>query len=82
MLIIGAACFTHPLDLMKVSCVCFLHHFYSIVVHFSVHLQTQQHGKLNLISMAVKIYTNDGILAFYNGLSASLLRQVVTSADN
>lgn len=43
-----------------------------------VHLQTQQQGKLSIVPMAVKIYTNDGILAFYNGLSASLLRQVST----
>jgi len=57
----GAACCTHPLDLLK------------------VHLQTQQEGKLGLGSLAVKIYKSDGILGLYNGLSASLLRQLTYS---
>uniref|UniRef100_A0A914KIS3 Mitochondrial dicarboxylate carrier n=1 Tax=Meloidogyne incognita TaxID=6306 RepID=A0A914KIS3_MELIC len=53
-----AACFTHPLDLLK------------------VHLQTQQEGKLSLPQTCKKIYKSDGLLGFYNGLSASLLRQL------
>jgi len=57
----GAACCTHPLDLLK------------------VHLQTQQEGKLSLGTLAVKIYKSDGILGLYNGLSASLLRQLTYS---
>ncbi|KAK6032496.1 dicarboxylate transporter domain protein, partial [Ostertagia ostertagi] len=57
----GAACCTHPLDLLK------------------VHLQTQQVGKISLTQMAVKLYRTDGILSFYNGLSASLLRQLTYS---
>ncbi|CAJ0565570.1 unnamed protein product, partial [Mesorhabditis spiculigera] len=57
----GAACCTHPLDLLK------------------VHLQTQQAGKVSLGQMAVKLYKSDGIFAFYNGLSASLLRQLTYS---
>ncbi|CAG0920155.1 unnamed protein product [Notodromas monacha] len=54
----GAACCTHPLDLIK------------------VHLQTQQTGKLSLVGMTVKIVKHQGVLALYNGLSASLLRQL------
>jgi dicarboxylate transporter 10 len=57
----GAACCTHPLDLMK------------------VHLQTQQTGKISIQQMAGKIYASDGIRGFYNGLSASLLRQLTYS---
>ncbi|GMR63076.1 hypothetical protein PMAYCL1PPCAC_33271, partial [Pristionchus mayeri] len=57
----GAACCTHPLDLLK------------------VHLQTQQGGKISLGQMSVKLYRSDGILAFYNGISASILRQMTYS---
>lgn len=57
----GAACCTHPLDLIK------------------VHLQTQQEGNLKLAGMAVKIWRSDGLLGFYNGLSASLVRQLTYS---
>ncbi|KAK7112808.1 mitochondrial dicarboxylate carrier-like [Littorina saxatilis] len=57
----GAACCTHPLDLLK------------------VHLQTQQSGKLNLIQMGIKVVKNDGIMGLYNGLSASVLRQLTYS---
>ncbi|XP_031667085.1 mitochondrial dicarboxylate carrier [Oncorhynchus nerka] len=54
----GAACCTHPLDLIK------------------VHLQTQQKGKMGMVSMAMQVVKNDGALALYNGLSASLCRQM------
>ncbi|KAK0410612.1 hypothetical protein QR680_005234 [Steinernema hermaphroditum] len=57
----GAACCTHPLDLLK------------------VHLQTQQTPSVGLGDMAKKIMKNDGIRGFYNGLSASLLRQLTYS---
>lgn len=57
----GAACCTHPLDLLK------------------VHLQTQQEGKLTLRSVAVKVVRDDGVLGLYNGLSASLVRQMTYS---
>jgi len=53
----GAACFTHPLDLIK------------------VHLQTQQ-GKLSVGQNVVHIVRSQGLLALYNGLSASLMRQL------
>lgn len=57
----GAACCTHPLDLLK------------------VHQQTQQHGKIGLVSMGVKVVKNDGIFGLYNGLTASVLRQLTYS---
>uniref|UniRef100_A0A5F4WDP3 Mitochondrial dicarboxylate carrier n=1 Tax=Callithrix jacchus TaxID=9483 RepID=A0A5F4WDP3_CALJA len=57
----GAACCTHPLDLLK------------------VHLQTQQEVKLRMTGMALRVVRGDGILALYNGLSASLCRQMTYS---
>lgn len=57
----GAACFTHPLDLLKVT------------------LQTQQEGKLSILQLTGKIIRQQGIFALYNGLSASLLRQLTYS---
>lgn len=54
----GAACCTHPLDLVK------------------VHLQTQQEVKKRMMGMAVHVVKSDGVLALYNGLSASLCRQM------
>lgn len=57
----GAACCTHPLDLLK------------------VHIQTQQEGRITLIGMGVKVVKNEGILGLYNGLSASLVRQMTYS---
>ncbi|XP_058531813.1 mitochondrial dicarboxylate carrier [Ochotona princeps] len=57
----GAACCTHPLDLLK------------------VHLQTQQEVKLRMTGMALQVVRRDGILALYNGLSASLCRQMTYS---
>ncbi|ESO05963.1 hypothetical protein HELRODRAFT_184909 [Helobdella robusta] len=57
----GAACITHPLDLLK------------------VHLQTQQKGKVGLLEMGVKVVRSDGIFGLYNGLTASLLRQLTYS---
>jgi len=57
----GAACCTHPLDLLK------------------VHLQTQQSGKIGVLSQTVNIIKHQGILALYSGLSASLVRQLTYS---
>lgn len=57
----GAACFTHPLDLIKVT------------------LQTQQEGKLSVFQLTGKIIRQQGIFGLYNGLSASLLRQLTYS---
>nr|XP_014336817.1 PREDICTED: mitochondrial dicarboxylate carrier isoform X1 [Bos mutus] len=57
----GAACCTHPLDLLK------------------VHLQTQQEVKLRMTGMALQVVRSDGVLALYNGLSASLCRQMTYS---
>ncbi|TSK18097.1 Glucagon receptor [Bagarius yarrelli] len=54
----GAACCTHPLDLLK------------------VHLQTQQEVKMRMMGMAMHVVKQDGVLALYNGLSASLCRQM------
>ncbi|KAI6221831.1 hypothetical protein M3Y99_01535100 [Aphelenchoides fujianensis] len=44
-----------------------------------VHLQTQQTGKLTMPALVAKIYRSDGIMGFYNGLSASVLRQMTYS---
>lgn len=57
----GAACVTHPLDLIKVQ------------------LQTAQEGKVSIIKLTGSIVRNQGITALYNGISASLLRQLTYS---
>jgi len=57
----GAACCTHPLDLLK------------------VHLQTAGKEKKSLIRSTTNIIKNQGVLALYSGLSASLLRQLTYS---
>ncbi|CAG0890344.1 unnamed protein product [Cyprideis torosa] len=54
----GAACCTHPLDLIK------------------VHLQTAQDKSMSISRMTARIVRTQGVLALYNGLSASLLRQL------
>ncbi|KAM7418862.1 hypothetical protein PAMA_016135 [Pampus argenteus] len=41
-----------------------------------VHLQTQQEVKKRMVGMAVHVVKNNGVLALYNGLSASLCRQM------
>ena len=41
-----------------------------------MHLQTQQEVKLRMTGMALQVVRSDGVLALYNGLSASLCRQV------
>ncbi|CAH1390669.1 unnamed protein product [Nezara viridula] len=57
----GAACFTHPLDLIKVQ------------------LQTQQENKVSVFRLVGNIVKNDGLFSLYNGISASLLRQLTYS---
>ncbi|KAM9000966.1 mitochondrial dicarboxylate carrier [Sarcophilus harrisii] len=57
----GAACCTHPLDLLK------------------VHLQTQQKIEMKMTGMALKVVRTDGFLALYNGISASICRQMTYS---
>uniref|UniRef100_A0A1B6CW85 Mitochondrial dicarboxylate carrier n=1 Tax=Clastoptera arizonana TaxID=38151 RepID=A0A1B6CW85_9HEMI len=54
----GAACCTHPLDLLK------------------VHLQTQQEGKISILRLTGTIIKEQGVFALYNGLTASLCRQL------
>lgn len=44
-----------------------------------MHLQTQQEVKLRMTGMALQVLRTDGILALYNGLSASLCRQMTYS---
>ncbi|EFB24237.1 hypothetical protein PANDA_000707, partial [Ailuropoda melanoleuca] len=44
-----------------------------------VHLQTQQEVKLRMTGMALQVVRSNGILALYNGLSASLCRQMTYS---
>ncbi|OWK14159.1 hypothetical protein Celaphus_00001514 [Cervus elaphus hippelaphus] len=44
-----------------------------------VHLQTQQEVKLRMTGMALQVVRSDGVLALYNGLSASLCRQMTYS---
>ncbi|XP_056310149.1 mitochondrial dicarboxylate carrier [Danio aesculapii] len=41
-----------------------------------VHLQTQQEVKMRMTGMAVQVVRSDGVFALYNGLSASLCRQM------
>lgn len=57
----GAACFTHPMDLLKVA------------------LQTQQTKQLSALQLTTKIIRTNGIFSLYNGLTASLLRQITYS---
>ncbi|KAG8227369.1 hypothetical protein J437_LFUL000377 [Ladona fulva] len=44
-----------------------------------VHLQTQQEGKLSITRLTLNIIKQQGVLALYNGLSASLCRQLTYS---
>ena len=50
--------------------------FFYFVFQMQVHLQTQQKVEQRLVSMAVHVVRTQGVLALYNGLSASLTRQV------
>ncbi|RXN03923.1 mitochondrial dicarboxylate carrier [Labeo rohita] len=44
-----------------------------------VHLQTQQEVKMRMTGMAMQVVRSDGVFALYNGLSASLCRQMTYS---
>lgn len=44
-----------------------------------VHLQTQSVGRVSLVGSTVSIVKSQGVLAMYNGLSASILRQLTYS---
>jgi dicarboxylate transporter 10 len=44
-----------------------------------VQLQTQQEGKISVVKLTVNIVKKQGVRALYNGLSASLLRQLTYS---
>jgi len=57
----GAACFTHPLDLIKVQ------------------LQTKKDGNIGALQQAKIIIRSEGFLSLYNGISASLVRQLTYS---
>lgn len=59
----GAACVTHPLDLLKVQ------------------MQTQKGKNVSIISVVKTVLQNQGILGLYNGISASLLRQLTYSTS-
>ncbi|OQV22620.1 Mitochondrial dicarboxylate carrier [Hypsibius exemplaris] len=54
---------------------CFTHPFDLV----KVQLQTQQDGKLKIIPLTSSIVRQHGFLALYNGISASLLRQLTYS---
>lgn len=43
---------------------------------FQVHLQTQQRSQVGIFEMTMQVIRNDGVRGLYNGISASLLRQV------
>eukprot|EP00731_Ephydatia_muelleri_P029311 Em0020g955a len=55
----------------------------TVVTHpldlLKVHLQTQQQVQKGLVGMTGQVIKNHGILALYNGLSASLCRQLTYS---
>ncbi|CAH8869041.1 unnamed protein product [Trichobilharzia szidati] len=44
-----------------------------------VHLQTQQKKEFGMLKMGIRVCKQDGILALYNGISASVLRQLTYS---
>ncbi|XP_044528979.1 mitochondrial dicarboxylate carrier-like [Gracilinanus agilis] len=58
---VGAACVTHPLDLLKVL------------------LQTEHGRNFGVAGMTVRVITINGFSSFYNGLSASVCRQLTYS---
>ena|SRR6218665_2944256 len=60
----GAACFTHPLDLIK--------------VHYQTENKGGI-GKPSFVRTTKRVFASDGIPGFYSGLTASLLRQLTYS---
>ncbi|XP_045448858.1 mitochondrial dicarboxylate carrier [Melitaea cinxia] len=57
----GAACITHPLDLLKVQ------------------MQTQKGKNISIFQLTGITIKNQGVTGLYNGISASLLRQLTYS---
>ncbi|XP_049869273.1 mitochondrial dicarboxylate carrier-like isoform X2 [Pectinophora gossypiella] len=57
----GAACCTHPLDLLKVQ------------------MQTQKGKNITVLKVAKNVVRQQGIIGLYNGISASVLRQLTYS---
>ncbi|XP_013143683.1 PREDICTED: mitochondrial dicarboxylate carrier [Papilio polytes] len=57
----GAACVTHPLDLLKVQ------------------MQTQKGKNISMLKLTGIVLKNQGVMGLYNGISASLLRQLTYS---
>jgi len=65
----GAACFTHPLDLVKV------HLQTQSETASSSSSSSSSSKKPGMIQLGRRVVANDGILGLWNGLSASLFRQ-------
>lgn len=63
----GAACCTHPLDLLKV------------ILQTPAAAGTAPGQKVSLARTTINIVKNQGVSALYNGLTASLLRQLTYS---
>jgi len=61
--------------LASAGACCFTHPLDTL----KVHLQTQQTGKMGVVGQTMKIVRGEGVLALYNGLSASLVRQLTYS---
>ncbi|CAB3230069.1 unnamed protein product [Arctia plantaginis] len=57
----GAACGTHPLDLLKVQ------------------MQTQRGKNVSMMALVSNVIKQQGIMGLYNGISASLMRQLTYS---
>lgn len=55
--------------------VCFTHPLDLL----KVHLQTQQQANKGLLKLGVEVVKNDGIMGLYNGISASICRQMTYS---
>ena len=56
------------------TCIIIYNIYY--VFFLQVHLQTQQEGRTGLWGMGKRVLRTQGIAGLYNGLSASLTRQV------
>jgi len=57
----GAACFTHPIDLVK--------------VHLQTQKEDPGKRKLGMMQLAKRVVTYNGVTGLWNGLTASLFRQ-------
>ena len=68
----GAACCTHPLDLIKV-------HFQTAQSSGASGSTASSSVRPTMVSTTVRIIRADGVLALYSGLTASLLRQLTYS---